>query len=84
VPSVVGFIWKNKNLCVFSRPAVTTGARVLSQSCVRGVCGGKAGTETRDRCFSEHLTSSAGIIPPALRTLPHHYYINLVIDGVVN
>jgi len=65
---------ENKNLQTFSRPTLIAEARVLSQSCLRGVCGGKVGTETRDRCFSEHLIPSVGIIPPALCTLTHHYY----------
>jgi hypothetical protein len=70
---------------MFSRSTVAGEARVLSQSCLRGLCGGKTGTETRDKCFSEHFISSVDIIPPALRTLlTHHYYINLANDDVVD
>jgi hypothetical protein len=66
---------------MFSRPTVIAEARLLSQSCLRGFCGEKTGTETRNRCFSEYLISCVGIAP---RTLTHHYYINLAIDDFVN
>jgi len=68
---------------MFSRPTLIAEARVLSQSCLRGVCGGKNGTETRDKCFSERLISTVVIIPPALCTVTHHYYISLANDDVI-